>query len=166
MGRGRSRRIGEAEGLHDGVVEGRADLGDFVIFARGIDAIGEQYDENLAVWVNPNGSAGEAGVSVTMRRKEVAAGAAFGGHDPAERPGAVGEWLRCGELSNGGALEDALVSVNAAVEEHLAKRGQVRGRAEHAGVTGNAAHGVGVFVMHLALHEVVAEAGVEFRGSD
>jgi hypothetical protein len=36
---------GEAEGFHDGVVDGGAHLGDFVILARGIDAIRKQDDK-------------------------------------------------------------------------------------------------------------------------
>jgi len=49
--------------LHDGVVEGWAQLRHLLIFARGIHAIREQHDEDLAVGVDPDASAGEAGVT-------------------------------------------------------------------------------------------------------
>src|SRR5215469_10161543 len=76
---------GEAEGFDDRVVNRGTDFGDLMIFARGMDAVGEQHDEKLAVGVDPDAGAGEAGVAVAVRRKIVAAGAVFRGHDPAER---------------------------------------------------------------------------------
>ena len=78
----------------------------------------------------------------------MAARAAFGWDGPAESAGAAGKLLRRGELGDGGALEDAIVSVDAAVEEHLAERGEVWRCAEDTRVAGDAADAEGVFVVN------------------
>ncbi len=53
--------------------------------------------------------------------------------------------------------------VHAAVQQHLTKRRQVRRSAEHACVPGNSANRIGVLVMHLALHQTVAQLVIDFR---
>jgi hypothetical protein len=116
---------GQAQGFHDGVVDGGADLGDFHVFAGGIDAIGQQDDEECAIGVDPDGRAGEAGVAVAVDREIVATGAAFSGDDPAKRARIFRERLRRGEFRDGGALQDAIVGVDAAVDEHLAEGGKI-----------------------------------------
>ena len=55
---------------------------------------------------------------------------AFGRHRPPERPRAAGELLRRRELRDRRAPQNSLVCVNAAVQEHLAKRRQIRRRAK------------------------------------
>jgi len=64
----------------------RTHLGDLVIFASRIHAVREQNHKQLAVWIDPNRSPGETGMPKAVRRKIMAAGAALGWHDPAERP--------------------------------------------------------------------------------
>jgi hypothetical protein len=49
--------------LHYGVVEGGAELGYLLIFAGGVDSIGEQHYKELAVGIDPDARAGEAGVA-------------------------------------------------------------------------------------------------------
>ena len=44
-------------------MEGRAQLCHFLVFARGIHAIREQHYEELAVGIDPDAGAGEAGVT-------------------------------------------------------------------------------------------------------
>ena len=112
---------GQAQGFHDGVVDGGADLGDFHVFAGGIDAIGQEDDEECAIGVDPDGRAGEAGVAVAVNREMVATGAAFSGDHPAKGARIVRERLRRGEFRDGGALQDAIVGVDATVDEHLAE---------------------------------------------
>src|SRR5271156_305290 len=143
---------GEAQGLHYGVVEGGADLLDLRVFARGVDTIGEEDYEELAVGIDPDAGAGEAGVTEAVCGKIMAAAAAFGGDGPAQGTRAAGKFLRLGELGYRGALEDAMVGVGAAVEEHLGEGGQVGRGAEEASVAGNAAEDVGVFVVHFTLN--------------
>ncbi len=61
--------------------------------------------------------------------------------------------------------DDAVAVQNAAVQEHAGEAREVAGRAEEARVGGDATHGEGVLVVHLALEEASAP-GVEFGGSD
>ena len=79
----------EAQGLHDRVVQGGPDLLDLRIFSSGMDAIGQEGHEELAVGVDPDASAGEAGVAETVGGEIVAAASAFGGDGPAERACAI-----------------------------------------------------------------------------
>src|SRR5258708_1300311 len=102
----------ESQSLHDGVVEGWAELRDFLGFARGMDAICEQDHEQLAVGIDPDAGAGEAGVAEAVGGKIMAARAAFGGHGPAERARAAGKLLRRGELRDGRPAHSAVGPVN------------------------------------------------------
>src|SRR5579885_1160549 len=92
----RHRHGRESERLHDGVVQRGTNLGDLVVFSRGVHAIGQENHKELAIGINPDGGAGKAGVAETMRREEMAARAAFGGNDPADGAGAAGKLLRRG----------------------------------------------------------------------
>ena len=65
-------------------MEGRAQLCHFLVFARGIHAIREQHYEEVAVGIDPNAGASEAGVAEAVDGKVMAAGTAFGGHGPTE----------------------------------------------------------------------------------
>src|SRR5215472_4778881 len=106
---------GQAEGFQDGVMDGGAHLGDFVVLARRIDAIREHNDEELAVGVDPDGRARETGVAVAVGGEITATGAAFGGHDPAQGAGVFCEWLRDGEFRDGGSFQDAVMGIDATV---------------------------------------------------
>ena len=99
----------------------RPNLGDFLIFACGMHAVGEQHHEQLPIRINPDGSSCETGVAESVRSHKVAAGAAFGGNGPAESSRAAGKLLRYGEFGDGGSAQDSLVCVNSAVKQHLAK---------------------------------------------
>ena len=111
----------QAQGFHDGVVDGGTHVSDFHVFARGIDTIGQQNDKELAIRIDPNGCAGEPGVAIAMDGEIVATGTAFGGHDPTKGTGVLREWLGHGEFGDGGALQDAIVRIDSTVEKHLAK---------------------------------------------
>ena len=64
----------------------------------------------------------------------MSARSAFGRHRPAQRPRPAGKLLRRGEVCNRRAPQNPLVRVNAAVEQHLAERRQIRRRAENSRV--------------------------------
>src|SRR5260370_40139585 len=145
-----SRR--KSQRLHHGIVEGWAHLRDFLVFAGGVDAVGEGYDEELAVGIDPNAGAGEAGVAETVQRKIMAAGAAFGGHGPAEGACAARKLLRRGELRDGRAPQAARVRVNSAIQQPLAKAGKIRNGAKESSVARDASDGKRGFVVHFALH--------------
>lgn len=49
----------QSQRLDYGVVHGGTHGRDFVVVARGIDAIGQQDNEQLAIRIDPDGSAGE-----------------------------------------------------------------------------------------------------------
>src|SRR5216683_7568405 len=85
------------------------------------------------------------------------AGAAFGGDGPSEGARAARKLLRSGELRDGRAPQDAVMRVDAAVQEHLAKGSKIGRGAEESGVAGDAADGEGVFVVDLALHQAVPQ---------
>src|ERR1700688_3663844 len=99
----------------------RANLGHFLIIARGIDAIGEQHHEKFAVGINPDGSAGKSGVPETMCGEKVPAGPTFGWNRPPERACTARKLLRRGKLRDGGAPQNAKMRIAAAVYLHLAK---------------------------------------------
>ena len=86
-----------------------------------MNSVCQKHHEELPVWINPNRSSSESGVAERMRSHEVAAGAAFGGNRPSEGSGAAGKLLWCREIRNGRATKNALVSVDAAIQQHLAK---------------------------------------------
>src|SRR6202030_2942125 len=104
----------------------------------------EQYDEQCAVRIDPDGSSGEAGVPVTAGGKIVAAGTAFRGHDPPEGSGVFGERLRRGEHCDCGALHDAMVRVNAVVQKHLAESREIGRSAKDPGMARNTTDRKGV----------------------
>ena len=137
-----------------------------VVFARGIDAIGQQDDEKLAVRINPDRRAGKSQMPETARRKIAAARGIGRRHHPAERARVARERLGSGELRNRRASQQAMVAVYPAIQKHLAERREIGRRREHSGVPGDAAHGERVFVVHLALHEALSKRRVIFRGRD
>src|SRR5260370_11865398 len=157
-----SRR--KSQRLHHGIVEGWAYLRDFLVFEGGVAAVGEEYDEELAVGMEPNAGEGEAGVAETVQRKIMAAGAAFGGHGPAEGACAARKLLRRGELRDGRAPQDAVMRVDSAIEQHLAKRGKIRSGAKESSVARDASDGKRVFGVHFALHQAVPKVVVDLRG--
>ena len=59
-------------------MQGDPHFGDFHVFARGMHAVGQEDDENLALLIDPDGGTSEAGVAEGALREKVAAGAAFG----------------------------------------------------------------------------------------
>ncbi len=72
---------------------------------------------------------------------------------------AVNSWIS-------GAREDAMVGVDAAVQDHLRENRDVAGGGKKSSVAGDAAHGPGVFVVHFALQQALAEIDVVFGGSN
>ena len=61
------RGCSEAQGLHHCIMERGAELLNLLILARGMHAIGEQYDKKLAVRVDPDAGAGKTGVAEAVR---------------------------------------------------------------------------------------------------
>lgn len=96
-------------------MQGRPHLGDFLIFASRVDAIGKQDHKKLTVGVNPNRSSGIAGVAETMSGEKMTAGGVFGWNSPAKGSRSIRELLKRGELRNGRAAQNAMMSVNSAV---------------------------------------------------
>ena len=68
------------------------------------------------------------------------------------------------EHVDGLGFEIAFAFVHAAVKQHLQYLGYVVGGAEHPCMAGDAAHGVGVLVVHHTAHEAVTVVLVEFGG--
>ena len=58
------------------------------------------------------------------------------------------------------------MAVNAAIENHLGERSDVRGRGKETRVPCDSTHGPGVFVVDLAPDEPLAESRVYFRRRD
>src|SRR6267154_6197439 len=119
------RRWRESERLYHRVVHGGAHGRNLVIFARGIDAVGQQDDEELAVRVNPDRRAGKSKVSKAAWRKISAARRIRRGRHPSERVRIAREHLWSGELRNRRASKQAVVAVDAAVQKHLAKHREI-----------------------------------------
>jgi hypothetical protein len=157
---------GQVQGLHDGIVKSGPDLRDFLVFASGMDAIGQQNDEKLVLSVNPDRCASKPSVAETMRGEVVAAGRAFRWDGPAQRAGIVRKRLGGGELRDRGALQDSPMAIYATVEKHLTERGEIRGGAKKACVTRDAAHREGIFVMNLALNQAMTQIAIKLgRGN-
>ena len=79
-------------------MDGGPDFGDFVIFAGGIDAIGEQHNEQLAIGIDPDGCSGKSCVAVAMCGEIMSAGTAFCGYYPAEGAGILRQG--CGTVNS------------------------------------------------------------------
>src|ERR1700719_2877972 len=163
---GRNWRTGEAQGLHHGIVQRGADLGDLLVFAGGIDAVGQQDDEELAVRVDPDRCAGKAGVAEAVRGEVMAAGGTFCRDGPAESARSIRERLWRGELSYGGSFQNTAVSVDTPVQQHLAEGREVGRCTEYARMARDAAHGECVLVVDFALYQPIAQVAVEFSWRD
>src|SRR5438046_7652175 len=74
---------------------------------------------------------------------------------PAERPRSARKLLRRGELCHRRAPQNPPVRVHAAVQQHLAKRRQIRRGAENSRVSRHAANRERIFVVHFTLHQAV-----------
>src|ERR1051326_8809373 len=81
----RSDRRGQSQRLHHGVMQGRPNFGNFLVFARGMDTIREQHHEELFVWINPDGGSGVSCVAKSVWSHKVSAGSAFRRNRPANR---------------------------------------------------------------------------------
>ena len=122
--------------------------------ARGVvHAVRQQHHEHLALGIDPERRAGEAGVAVGVVAEVLAAAARAAAGVPAERARA-GRAL--GEQRDRGVGDDARAVVLAAVEHHLREDGEVGGGAEQPGVAGDAAERVRVLVVHFALERIAA----------
>ena len=66
-------------------MQGGPNLGNFVVLARGIHAIRQQHNKELAVRIDPDRGTSETGMTEAVGQKIVTAGAAFSGHNPTER---------------------------------------------------------------------------------
>src|SRR5258708_40042543 len=62
-----------------------ADLKDLHVGARGVHAVGQQYNEDVAVGIEPDGRAGEAGMSECVRSHFRSGARELGWSVPAER---------------------------------------------------------------------------------
>src|SRR5579863_4821288 len=113
-------------------------------------AIRQQHHKKLPVRIHPDGRSSEAGVAESVRAHKMATGAAFGGNGPAESSRAARKLLRYGEFGDRCAPQDSLVRVDAAVQQHLAERCEIRRGAENSSVTGNAPYRRGVLVVNFA----------------
>src|SRR5260370_30610722 len=91
-------RVGQAKGLHNGVMDDGTHSRDLVVRARGINTVGEKDDEKLAVRVDPDRTATKAQMAETPRRKVAAAGGIRRGDHPSKRARVGRETLPRGEL--------------------------------------------------------------------
>lgn len=154
---------GESQGLHHGVVQIAPDLLNPLILARRMDAICQEHYKQLTVGIDPDGSSCESRVAEAVRRKIVSAQAARRWHRPAEGARSTRELLRRSELRYRRAPQNSLVRIHAAVEQHLAKRRQVWGRAKDSRVSRYTANRVRIFVVHFTLDQAMPVIVVDFR---
>ena len=156
---------GSAHGLDDGVVERRTDGADPVVVARRVDAVGEQHDIQIALPVDPERCAAEAGVTDRRRRQPRAAGRRRQHRVPSKCARTAGD---------GCAPRHELAQRRGLGQNAIArKRGQQRARersdcgggAEQAGVAGRATESPGILVVHLA-DEDSPPPGIELRRCD
>jgi hypothetical protein len=118
-----------------------------------VNPIGEEHDEELTLGVDPQGGPGESGVAEGAIREELPGRGACGGLGiPAQSPGRLGHPGSRGELLHQPPRCDALVVVDPSPEDHLGKASEILGGAEEASVRRHASQGMGVFVVHLAVH--------------
>ena len=154
----RSRGGSKPQRLHHRIMQCRTNLLNLCIFPRRVHAVRQQHHKKLPIRINPNRSAGKSRVPKAVRRKIMPARPALGRHRPAERPGAVRELLRRRELRDRRAPQNPLVRVNAAIQQHLAERRQVRRRAEDSRMPGDSANRKRVFIVYFALHQAMQAA--------
>lgn len=157
------RDRGESQRLHHGVVQIAPHLLNLLILARRIQAIRQEHHKELPVGIDPDRSSRESGVAEAVRGKIVSAQSTRRRHGPAERARSAGELLRRSELYNRRVPQDSLVRIDAAVQQHLAKRRQIWRGAEHSRVPGNAANRVRIFVVYFALDQPVPVIVVDLR---
>src|SRR6266851_2557720 len=127
-------------------MERRSHLLNLRILPGRMHAVRQQHHKKLPVRINPDRSAGKSRMPKTVRRKIMPARSALGRHCPAQCSRPAGKLLRRRELCNRRAPQNPLVRVNAAIQQHLAKRRQVRRRAEKSRMPRNAADRKRVFV--------------------
>src|SRR5690606_35910052 len=132
------RRAVDADGHQ--VVQLAAHLLDAVAGAGLVGAVGEQDRPGAAVGVDPEGGAGEAGVTEGTEGDAEAGGctAELVGVVPAEGAG-VGAELSLGEARDRFGLEDADAVELTAVHEHCGEAREIVDGGEEAGVAGDAA---------------------------
>jgi len=130
-----SRRCRQSQRLHHCIMQRWTHLLNLCILPRRVHAIRQQHHKQLPVRIDPDRSAGKSGMPEAVRRKIMPARAALGRHRPAQRPRPAGKLLRRRELRNRRAPQNSLMRVNAAVQQHLAKRRQIRRRAENSGMS-------------------------------
>src|SRR6267378_8343959 len=106
-------------------MQGGAHDSDFIVRARGIDAVGQKDNEELPVRVNPDRRAGKAEMAEAARGEITAAGGIRRGNHPSKRACVGRECLRRDELRERRASQQALVRVATSIEKHLAERREV-----------------------------------------
>src|ERR1700730_9263610 len=104
---------------------------DLVVCACGINTVSKKDDEKLPVGVYPDRSAGETQMPEATRGKVVAAGGIRGGNHPSKCARIRRQRLERDKLCERRTSQQALVSVDAAIEKHLAERRQIRRRGKH-----------------------------------
>src|SRR5206468_11024964 len=156
--RAEPRSADQAEGTDDGVVEARPEVADPGLRAPEDGAIGTEGDGQPAREVDPQAHAGEAEMADGARREPADEAARrralhrIGGVAGVEAQGPRA--LRGGHVAlegtgpAGGRSDPA--GARQLVEDRLAEPGDVAGRAEEPGVTGDAVHHPGVVVVDLA----------------
>src|SRR6267378_8840 len=149
--------------LHHRVMQRHTHLLNLGVFARRVYAVRQQHHKKLPVRIDPDRSPGKSRVPKAMRRKIMPARSALGRHSPAQGPCPARKLLGRSELSNRRAPQNSLVRVNAAVQQHLAKRRQVRCCAEKSRMTRDASDGKRVLVVNFALHQLVPQVIVNLR---
>jgi hypothetical protein len=150
------------QGFNHRVVKRRAHLFDGLILAVGPGAVGQQSYRKLALRVDPQRRAGVTEVSERTGRKyfPIATGR---GRVPAERArSAFGRGFPARKEFDRIRAQNRM----SAVEHGVGENGQIFGGREQAGVSRNAAEDAGVFVLHLALNDAMAEAAIVGGGRD
>src|ERR1041385_5944938 len=146
---------------HDHVVDMRAKAFDLVVGSRRMHPVRQQNDVTVFLQVPPDRGAGEAQMPDGARREKTAAARILRRRRvPAEREGrARNGFVAREELSDDGRGKQRIPAGQAFAQPQQ-KTVDVLGVREKPGVPGDAAHRVGVVVVHLAADDALAPRAV------
>lgn len=137
-------------------------MGNLIVLAGGVYAVGEEDDAEVSYGVSPYGCAGETEDTEGLFAKVATARTCAGRNRvPAECPGAVGR-----DISASGKLWNAPFGKGVCTEPGEQAFRQVMCCGKKTSVGGDPAHCGGVFIVDFTVYEVIAQVGAIFRGGN
>ena len=143
----------------------RQDVGDHFRWAAcpsGVNTVGEENDEHVAVRIDPERRAGEACVAVGTLAEVLAAASVPGACVPAKCPRACRARR---EQAHCRIRDQPRAAVLSTVEHHLREDGEIGGSAKQSRVPSDSAEGERILVVDLAAERISARR-VDLGGSD